>query len=246
MRSPLTLFRDPLFSRGTPRKCAWLALPALVLALGCSATGTPLTSLTQEINSLYQGEEMGILPGDLLEVRFTERETWNHETLVAPDGSASFLQLGAIRVGGLSVEALEARLKAAYAETIRDFELTVFVKEAGGRTVTVLGAVETAGIFPMPGGRMTLLEALARAGGADEVRGNLKDLHLVRWLPREGRQQSWRIDARTDSWAQAEPVLLQPYDLVYVPLKGVVHVNIWIDQYIRQMIPFPYLFPPAR
>ncbi|NOT30571.1 MAG: hypothetical protein HOP15_09015 [Planctomycetes bacterium] len=220
-------------------------IPSL-LTLGCSATGTPLPELTAEINAANEAERMGILPGDLLEVRFTEQEAWNHETLVRPDGAASFLQLGEMRVGGLSIEALDERLTAAYAATIREFELTVFVKEAGGRTVTVSGAVGEPGIYPMSAGRMTLLEALAGAGGADEGKGNLKNIYLVRWLPVEGRQQTWRIDARTAYWAEAEPVLLQPYDLIYVPLKAVVHVNIWIDQYIRQMIPFPYLIPPVN
>lgn len=216
----------------------------LVLAAACNTTGTPLTELAPEINAAYEAERMGILPGDELEVRFTEREDWNHETLVRPDGTASFLQLGELRVGGLSVEALDERLTAAYAETIRQYELTVFVKKLGSRTVAVQGAVDESGIYPMSDGRMTLLDAFAAANGVDEARANLKNVHLVRWLPIEGRQQIWCIDARTAYWDEAEAVLLQPYDIIYVPMKTVVHVNIWIDQYIRQMIPFPYLFPP--
>jgi len=222
-------------------------LPAALvfaLALGCNATGRPLPEVAAEINASNEADRMGILPGDVLEVRFTEQADWNHETLVRPDGTASFLHLGEMRVGGLSIEALDERLTAAYAATIRQFELTIFVKQSGGRTVTVTGAVETPGIYPMSPGRMTLLEALAAAEGADEAKGNLKNVYLVRWLPVEGRQRTWLIDARTDYWADADPVLLQPYDLIYVPLKTIVHVNIWVDQYIRQMIPFPYLIPP--
>jgi len=217
----------------------------LVYALGCNATGVPLPELVPEINATNTADRMGILPGDLLEVRFTERADWNHETLVRPDGTASFLQLGDLRVGGISIEALDEKLTAAYAATIRQFELTVFLKQAGGRMVAVTGAVGDPGLYPLSP-RMTLLEALAGAGGADEIRGNLKDVYFVRWLPAEGRQQTWHIDARTDYWTEADPILLQPYDVIYVPLKTIVHVNLWVDQYIRQMIPFPYLIPPIN
>src|SRR5262245_22674220 len=103
----------------------------LALAAGCNSTGTPLPELVPEINGTYEGERMGILPGDVLEVRFTEQEGWNHETLVREDGTASFLHLGEVHVGGLSIPALDEKLTSAYAATIRQFELTVFVKAPG-------------------------------------------------------------------------------------------------------------------
>lgn len=221
------------------------ALGTLLLAFGCNATGRPLPDLVAEINATREADQMGILPGDLLQVRFTERADWDHETLVRADGSASFLHLGELRVGGLSIEALDETLTKAYAATIQQYELSVFVKGSGGRNFAVMGAVGSPGLHDL-GGRMTLMDALAKAGGVDLARANLKDVHLVRWLPVEGRQTSWRIDARTKYWAEADPVLLQPYDLIYLPQKNVVHVNVWIDQYIRQMIPFPYLIPPVQ
>jgi len=217
---------------------------ALVIALGCNAKGTPLAEAVPEINRTLEADRMGILPGDLLEVRFTEQEDWNHETLVQPDGTASFQHLGQLEVGGSSIEELEETLTAAYAATIRQFELTVFVKQLGARSIAVTGAVGEPGLYPLASGRMTLIEALAAANGADEARANLKNVHLLRWLPVEGEQRIWTIDARTDYWDESEALLLQPYDCIYVPMKTIVHVNIWIDQYIRQMIPFPYLFPP--
>jgi hypothetical protein len=49
--------------------------------------------------------------------------------------------------------------------------------------------------------------------------------------------QSWRIDAREDYWATAEPIYLQRHDLVFVPNTPIDNVDIWIDQYINKTIP---------
>jgi hypothetical protein len=41
----------------------------------------------------------------------------------------------------------------------------------------------------------------------------------------------------------SKQILLQANDLIFVPNTPIDDVNIWIDQYIRLMIPFPYLIP---
>jgi len=237
--SPL---KKSLLRLRAPRRGVALVLG--LLAVACSATGSSLTETVPEVNATWAAERMGILPGDTLEIRFTERSDWNHDTVVQPDGKASFLQLGVLLVAGLSPEELDEKLTGAYAADIRQYELTVFVQKTGGRTISILGAVDEPGMYPMPGGRMTMLDAFSVAGGVNEARANLKDVHLVRWSPDERRQLSWRLDARTEQWPVAEPLLLQPFDILYVPMKTIVHVNIWVDQYIRQMIPFPYMIPP--
>ena len=55
------------------------------------------------------------------------------------------------------------------------------------------------------------------AGGHNLSSANLSHTLLVRWLPEEQRQVSWSIDARPPNWGSAESILLQPYDVVYVP-----------------------------
>jgi polysaccharide export outer membrane protein len=203
-----------------------------------------LPELVPLINSTGTVSGSVLLPGDQLEIQFTENEEWNHETRVRWDGKASFLHLTDLLVAGLTVEQLDEKLTRAYAETIRQYELTVFLREHGGRMVAVLGAVGSPGMFPIPGGRFTMLDALSVAGGVDEAKANFKDILFVRWLPQEERKQAWHIDARPEYWAETELILIQPNDLIYVPMKAIVHVNIWLDQYIRQLIPFPYLYPP--
>ena len=68
---------------------------------------------------------------------------------------------------------------------------------------------------------------------------------LVRWSPSTGKQLHWTIDARPETWSGSTPLLLQPYDVLYVPNTPVDEVAIWVDNYIRRMIPFPYIIPPV-
>jgi len=36
----------------------------------------------------------------------------------------------------------------------------------------------------------------------------------------------------------AQDLPLQPFDVVVVPRSGVADLNLWVDQYIRRMLPF--------
>ena len=62
-------------------------------------------------------------------------------------------------------------------------------------------------------------------------------------IPLIGVRISWLIDARIEHWGVAPPVYLQPNDLVFVPNTNIDDANIFVDKYIRQMLPFPYLVP---
>jgi hypothetical protein len=36
----------------------------------------------------------------------------------------------------------------------------------------------------------------------------------------------------------ARDITLQPYDVVVVPRSGIASLNLWVDQYIRRVLPF--------
>ena len=80
-------------------------------------------------------------------------------------GRISFPLLGSVPVAGLTPSQLEGQITEGLREQfIRDPRVTVNVKEAVSRTVTVSGQVERPGIYPMQG-RMSLIRSVAVAGG---------------------------------------------------------------------------------
>lgn len=114
------------------------------------------------------------------------------------------------------------------------------------QTVTVIGEVGEPGALEVqPGQRMTLVEAIARAGGYVKESAYLGSVVLVRWDPDRQRQLAWTIDARQRWWGKEKTVFLQPYDLLYVPNTPIDDANIWIQNWIRDMLPIDLgLFVP--
>ena len=108
------------------------------------------------------------------------------------------------------------------------------------QSISILGEVEEPGAIDLePGRRLTLVEAIARAGGFDKATAYLASVVLVRWDPRNQQQVAWTIDARPRWWGKEKTVFLQPYDLVYVPNTPIDDVGIWVDNWIRRLIPIP-------
>jgi protein involved in polysaccharide export with SLBB domain len=223
------------------------SLAAQLSLAACETVGGPsLARIAPEVNATLEPATVVFAVGDQLEVRFASAPTWNQQIEITTDGSASFLGIGRLIVAGLSPGRLKQALSEAYAPVLENPEIDVVVKLLGARTVYVMGEVLKPGEFLLaPDRRLTLVEALARAGGPIKESAYLAHTLLLRWNASTGVQRAWTIDARTENWTGATPLYLQPYDVVFVPNTPVDEVAIWVDNYIRRMIPFPYLIPPG-
>lgn len=109
------------------------------------------------------------------------------------------------------------------------------------RSVHVLGEVNEPGQIALEAGRrLTLVEAIARAGGHRPATAHTSSLVLVRWDRMKQQQLAWKIDARPKFWSSAKTVFLQPYDIVYIPNIPIDDLGFWVDNYIRRLIPIPF------
>jgi protein involved in polysaccharide export with SLBB domain len=220
--------------------CALLALGACE-----SAGGPPLSDMASIVNATLEPAAVVLAVGDKLSVRFPYSPTWNQESEIAGDGSASFMAVGRLIVAGMSLGQLKDTLGQSYGHVFQDHELDVVLSARGARKVFVMGEVKTPGSLELdPDRRLTLLEALARAGGPLKQSAYLAHTYLSRWSSSTGKQLHWTIDAREKNWNGSEPLYLQAYDVVFVPNTPIDEVGIWVDNYIRRLIPFPYIIPP--
>ncbi len=211
---------------------------------GCSMTsaGKPMGQLAPEINATLTQSELILAPGDVLAVTFPRLDGWNQEAVtVQTDGKASFLSLGIVHVAGRTLPMLNEKLREEYGKFLAQPDLTVRVVQSAPRTVVLMGEVIEGGSFALPAGRLSLLEAFGLAQGAIRDTAKLDHTMLVRWIPAENRVRTWKIDASVEEWGAEQSILLQAHDVIFIPAKPVVHVNDWIDRYIRRNIPVPYL-----
>lgn len=217
----------------------------LVLAAAASAScslpgGPPAFELAAQVNETLRADASLVAPGDTLSVRFRLESQYDQEVTVGPDGTADFLSVGSIITAGRSVDQLRESLRERYRDVSVDDELSISVTDAAPRTITVTGEVGAPGELAIgPDQRLTLAEAIGQAGGFSKRTAWLSNTLLIRWDPDQQKQLWWRIDARPKYWNGDAPIYLQAFDLVYIPNTNIDHIGIWIENFIRRMIPLP-------
>jgi len=207
-----------------------------------------MTDLAHQINATFRPNKSLIAPGDKLEVRFAYAAEWLQEGVtVQDDGRASFLGLvDELYVAGLTTEQLDERLTQAYETVLPNNDLTISLTKAAPLRISVIGEVGQPGFLEIPRDRpLSLLDTIALAGGFHKQSAYLGNVLLVRWDPESQKRLSWVIDARQRHWGGETPIYLQPYDIVYIPNTPIDKAGIIVENWIRRMIPFPYLLPTS-
>jgi polysaccharide biosynthesis/export protein len=104
-------------------------------------------------------------PSDLIDVEVLDADNLRRTVRVNAAGAISLPLIGRIIVGGMTTQEAEDVLAAKYSEKyLQNPQVSIFVKEFTTERITIEGAVQRPGIFPLAG-QMTLLRALAVAGG---------------------------------------------------------------------------------
>jgi len=159
MRSPWLRLLPMLF-------CIFL----VACASGPSRSITTGTSLpapdTTTATGAYEGQtEYRLGPQDLIEVSVFGVDDLNKDVRVNSNGQISLPLIGSVLAGGRTIPQLEADLAKAYSQGfLQNPQVTIFVKEFASQRITLEGAIEKPGIYPLTG-KTTLLQAVAVAGG---------------------------------------------------------------------------------
>lgn len=155
-------------------------------------------------------------PGDVLQITvWKEPDASAPEVVVRSDGMISLPLVREVQVQGLSPEELENLLTAKYSKLIHEPDVSVIVREIHSEVVYFLGGVKKEGPIPIQG-TMTVLQAVARAGGLTDYAKRNK-MYVLR--QDNGTQQ--KIPVRYDQVLKGdhmeENISLRPGDTVVVP-----------------------------
>lgn len=182
-----------------------------------TAVGTPGSS----------GYRVG--PLDMLNITVFKVPELSQTVQVSESGKFSFPLIGEVQAAGLTVSEIErdvaAKLGGNY---VRNPQVTVLVKEYNSHRITIDGAVAKPGVFPMQG-PVSLLQAIAMAGGAQEV----SDGTILVFRRVDGRSSVAKFNMSDLRSQKVSDPDLQAGDIVTVPSSD-VKVGL---QYILRSLP---------
>ncbi len=180
--------------------------------------------------------------GDVLGVRLYTAPELDEDVTVRPDGRLSTTLAQSVPAAGRAPDEIAADLRGVYAGELKDPQLTVEVKTASPARIYVAGDVVSPGEFTTQGATLTLLQAVARAGGL-RTTGDQNHVFIVRHeagnrplvLAADYRAAMTGIDPAAD-------VALAPFDVVYVPRSGIAQIYVWFNQHFQQFVPVNWGF----
>jgi polysaccharide biosynthesis/export protein len=183
------------------------------------ALGGVVVPLPHAHAQIPDGAEYVVGPQDVLAVTVANEPTLSGKFTVVVDGTVAYPLLGSVKVGGLSLRAVEreltTRLRDGYLEKP---VVSVALDQFGSQRVLVIGEVRQAGSYPLAG-PTTLLEILLKAGAPTATAGS--EALVVR-----GRGEGARAAASTVLRANldalqrgdlSQDLALRPGDMVFVP-----------------------------
>lgn len=174
--------------------------------------------------------------GDKLNVQFLYHSELDTAPVVRPDGQVTVPGLGDFYAVGMTPDELETDISRRASITHRNPVVTVLVQEFRRHHAYIGGRVRQPGFVAIRPGLTTLRAVLERGGFARGAR--LDSVLHVAW-DQSGGYAAQRIDlARVlETGSTAQDIILGPNDVVYVPASWIADAGLFVDQYIRDLIP---------
>ncbi len=226
-----------------------VCVAALSAACGPHANYAPYDTVPTMAGERY---DVGQLPeyrlqvGDQLTIKFYRNPELDQDVVIRPDGKISLPFIDEVQCAGMTPSELDKDITRRYVGELAIPDITVIVAGLGGHRVYVDGMVESPGMIELAGG-MTMLASIASAGGfRDEA---IRQQVILIRRDASGKPVGHAVDLRKVEYGQMSEndVLLQPFDIVYVPRSKIANANLWVQQYVRDMLPIhPGISIPTR
>jgi protein involved in polysaccharide export with SLBB domain len=174
-----------------------------------------------------------IAAGDVLNIRFFYTPDLNKIVKVREDGKVSLDLFQGVQVAGLTPEDLQKKLVELYSREFTNPEITVDFESRANNSVFVTGEVLLPGAKEIKGD-MTVGMALA-LGQVNLKTAGPKSVFLMRKVE-DNKYRVYKLDASFPN-GTANVIQLTPGDILFVPRKGIVKADDFIEQYARQLLP---------
>jgi polysaccharide biosynthesis/export protein len=194
-------------------------LLALCVALsGCGYRRAQLPGPTAEFHQqpdplFAENREHRLGPSDLVTVSVYRAPEFSGDYRVDAAGNIMVPLLGLMQVQGMTTIQLADNLRQQLSGRYYvNPDVSVALKESNSQRVSIDGSVNSPGVYPVVG-RTTLMEAIARAGGAT---GNANLRRIVIFRQINGQRHVAVFDLQAIREAQAEDPLIFASDIIVV------------------------------
>jgi protein involved in polysaccharide export with SLBB domain len=213
------------------------------LRIFLSLTWLTLSVLTMP--SAGAQERYKLAAGDTVQLKFFYNPELNDIIQIRPDGTVSLALIGDIQLSGKTPAQASDEIRQRYREIVKNPSNTLQIQTYGSQIVYVGGEVTRPGPVPQ-NAKLTVMEALLYAGGPKHTGANY--VMLIR-ADEHGFPVVRRISMNGHGGVpEAVVTPLRSFDVLLVPESKIAHVDRWVDQYIKQVLPgtlnggFSYLF----
>ncbi len=220
-----------------------VALSCLCLVL--SACGSIVTSgaTLQEVRAddlLRAKQAYVIRPGDELEIVHVVDTDYNATVTVGPDGNITVPGVPeSIPAAGRDTHQLAEQLGALYQKySVRQPHFSVILRRLGSQQVFIGGEVQHPGYLELPGGERRIMQVLMAAGGLLPT-ARASEVIVVRDSA-SGKRMIFTIDVKKIISGQdlSQDIAIHSLDTIYVPRTHIASLDVWVDEYIRKLLPF--------
>jgi len=225
------------------RRLAVAGLSCLCLAVSaCGSIVTSGASVEQiRADDLLRAKQAYIIhPGDELEIVHVVDTDYNATVTVGPDGNISVPGLPeSIPAAGLDTRQLTENLGELYQRhSVQQPHFSVILRRLGSQQVFIGGEVLHPGYLEFPGGERHIMQVLMAAGGLLPT-ARASEVIVVRDSA-SGKRMVFSINVNKIVSGEdlSQDIVLHSLDTVYVPRSHITQADIWVDQHIRQLLPF--------
>lgn len=200
--------------RLTLRKLTFAVVAALATASPALAAGPESGATTPAANY-----HLGL--GDKLRIEVYRDAQLSQSVQIRPDGKITLPLLGDLEANGRTPIELRDTIARQLKDYMTNPVVTVIVVETKAPVAYVMGEVNHPGAVPLPDEQLTVLQALALAGGLKDF-ADAKNIHILR-RSANGTEKSGKKSEQTisfnykDAIRGSAPVYLYPGDTVVVP-----------------------------
>ena len=194
----------------------WFAAPALAQAPApvAAPASAPAPTAAQVAGPAVTRDDYRIGLYDVLDINVFEIDDLHRQVQVDGNGNIVLPLIGDVPAQGRTpaqlADDLRVKLDARY---VNDAKVEVQVRQSQSEHVTVDGAVNEAGVFPLKG-RVTLLQAVAMAKGPMGADANVHKVSIFRTV--DGQWTRTQYDLAKIRNGKIDDPLIEPRDVVVV------------------------------